>query len=165
MARIKRKRLLVDTKVQGALAFRVCLYWLLCVVGTTAALLCWRIVVSGPARYFYLHLDDLWFDYGPVLLTLFGLLLLIVYDMVRLSHRFAGPVFRLGNCMRRLARGEPVEPIHFRKGDMWQELADEFNAVSALVQQLQRQNQTHAASALERVSSQTASLPEAVVQG
>ena len=154
MARKPRKQLLVDVKVQGALAVRVCFYWLLCIVGTTIALLCWRITTSGPARLFYLQLDDLWFQYGPVLLILAGLLPLIVYDMVRLSHRFTGPVLRLRNCMRKLAQGEHVEPIHFRKGDMWQELADEFNSLVKLVEELKSKNQMPTIAALESPNSE-----------
>ena len=41
-----------------------------------------------------------------------------------------------------LARGEHVDPIHFRKGDMWQECAEELNAVLARVQGLSAQAST-----------------------
>jgi len=165
MARRPRKQLLVDVRVQGALALRVCFYWLLCIVGTTIALLCWRITASGPARLFYLQLDDLWFQYGPVVLILAGLLPLIVYDMVRLSHRFTGPVFRLRNCMRKLAQGEHVEPIHFRKGDMWQELADEFNSLLTLVEELKSKTQVPTIAALESPNSEVSPVREVALTG
>ena len=59
-----RKQLFVDPKVQGALIGRVILYWMVCLLTITMMLLCWRIV-TGPARLFYLHFNDLWFFYGP----------------------------------------------------------------------------------------------------
>ena len=58
----------------------------------------------------------------------------MVYDIIVVTHRLVGPLLRLRGAMRGLARGETVEPIRFRKGDFWQEFADEFNAVAALVQ-------------------------------
>jgi hypothetical protein len=61
---------------------------------------------------------------------------LAVYDMLRLSHRFAGPMLRFRRAMRDLGRGEQVEPLRFRDGDFWQEMAAEFNAV---LQRVERQ--------------------------
>jgi len=133
-----RKRLFVDPKVQGALAVRVVLYWVVCLITITLMLLCWRIV-TGPARLFYTHFDDMWFHYGPALVASLMLLPLVVVDIVRLSNRFAGPMLRLRRSMRALARGENVEPLEFRDADFWHEFAAEFNGVLARVQHLQRQ--------------------------
>ena len=55
----------------------------------------------------------------------------VLFDFVRLSNRFAGPMFRLRRCMQDLADGKRVEPIHFRDGDFWQEIADAFNGILA----------------------------------
>ena len=128
-----RKQFFVDAKVQGALAARVVLYWALCLVTITLMLLCWRIL-TGPARMFYTHFDDMWFHFGPALVASLLLLPLVVIDMIRLSNRFAGPLVRLRRSMRALARGERVEPIKFREGDFWHDFAVEFNAVVARVQ-------------------------------
>lgn len=129
-----RKRFFVDPKVQGALALRVALYWLVCLVTMTLMLLCWRII-TGPVRPFYTHLDDLWFFHGPAVVASLLLLPLIVFDIVRLSNRFTGPMLRLRRSMRALVRGEHVEPIEFRGGDFWQEFAGEFNALLKRVQE------------------------------
>lgn len=128
-----RKQLFVDPKVQGALVCRVVLYWIVCVVTITLMLLCWRII-TGPARMFYTHFDDMWFHYGPALIASFLLLPLVIVDIIRLSNRFAGPMVRLRRSMRALARGEQVSPIEFRGNDFWRDFAAEFNAVAARVQ-------------------------------
>ena len=128
-----RKRLWVDPKVQGTLILRVVLYWVVCLVTLTLMLLCWRIV-TGPARPFYTHFDDMWFHYGPALVASLLLLPLMILDMLRVSNRFAGPLFRLRRSMRALARGEDVRPISFREGDFWVEVAHEFNALLAQFQ-------------------------------
>jgi len=129
-----RKRLFVDPKVQGTLILRVVLYWIVFLVTLTLLLLCWRIF-TGPARPFYTHFDDMWFQFGPALVGSFLLLPLVIYDILRVSNRFAGPLFRLRRSLRALARGEPVRPISFREGDFWIEVAHEFNAVLARFQQ------------------------------
>jgi len=128
-----RKRLFVDPKVQGTLILRVVLYWIVFLVTLTLMLLCWR-VFTGPARPFYTHFDDMWFQFGPALVGSCLLLPLVVFDILRLSNRFAGPLFRLRRSLRALARGEIVRPISFREGDFWIEVAHEFNAALARLQ-------------------------------
>ncbi|MHB1034657.1 MAG: hypothetical protein ACYC35_08945 [Pirellulales bacterium] len=137
MSREKRRQLFVDSKVQGSLLLRVVAYWFYCLLTITLMVLCWR-VVTGPARPFYTHFDDMWFHFGPALVASLLLLPLVVIDCVRLSSRFAGPMVRLRNAMHRLAQGEQVQPVHFRKGDFWQEFAEDFNQV---LSRLQRSDQ------------------------
>ena len=128
-----RKQIFVDPKVQGTLVLRVIVYWTVCVTTISIMLLCWRML-TGPARMPFTHLDDMWFQYGPALIASFILLPLVIYDIVRTSNRFTGPLLRLRRNMQSLAKGELVKPIRFRDGDFWQELAQEFNAVVQRVQ-------------------------------
>ncbi len=124
-----RKQLFVDRKVQGALVIRAVGYWLFCLLTMSLALLLWRLW-TGPARLFYLQFDEMWHWYGPAAIASLLVLPLVVIDIVRLSNRFAGPLYRLRREMRKLANGEPVRAIKFRDGDFWMEFADEFNAVA-----------------------------------
>ena len=128
-----RKQLFVDSKVQGALVLRVVMYWVFCLITITIMLLCWRIL-TGPARLFYTHFDEMWFFYGPAFIASFLLLPLVVVDIIRLSNHFTGPVMRLRRSMRALARGERVEPVRFRDDDYWHDFAEEFNELLARVQ-------------------------------
>ena len=45
-----------------------------------------------------------------------------------ISHRVAGPIERLKNHMKSIARGETDREVTFRKGDFFIELADAYNA-------------------------------------
>jgi hypothetical protein len=132
-----RKHLFVDPKVQGSLITRVALYWIMCLATLTLMILCWR-VVTGPARMFYTHFDDMWFHFGPALIGSFLLLPLVIFDIVRLSNRFVGPLIRLRRAMKALARGEEVAPLEFREGDFWKDFAREFNAVAERMHKLNR---------------------------
>ena len=133
--RDQRIRKFVDGKLQGALLLRVLLYACCCFTVVTVMILTWRIVVSGPARMFYTHFDELWFQYAPVVIALLLLMPLVMIDVVRFSHRFVGPMLRMRRAMKERAEGGKVEPIRFRKNDFWHEAADHFNMLLRRVQE------------------------------
>ena len=132
MALVQRKRLFVDPQVQGALLYRTFLYWLVSVALMVTMLACWQ-VFTGPPQTLAQVFGTLWFSYGPALVVAVLVLPLMLVDVVRISNRFVGPIYRLRGTMRRLARGEQVVPIKFRDGDFWLEVADEFNAVLEMI--------------------------------
>ncbi|HUY91281.1 MAG TPA: hypothetical protein VMV10_21260 [Pirellulales bacterium] len=146
MAHYKRKKFLVDYDVQGALAARTAFYWFGCTVMTigVAALL---KLVSGRTGL-QTPYADLWGLCRPIAIASLVLLPVIVYDMVQLSNRLAGPIMRLRRAMRQLAQGEPVETLSFRDDDFWREMAGEFNALAAELQE--RRKQASTASDLDR---------------
>ncbi len=138
MARAKpnrslRKTLIADIQVQGALIVRVVIYWMLCLLAIGTLLLLWRMVVR-PLSPFDQQLHDLWSLYRPAAVVSLLLLPIVVLDMLRLTNRFAGPLFRLRGTMRDLAQGKAVEIVQFRKGDFWQDFAGDFNIVAARLQ-------------------------------
>ena len=50
---------------------------------------------------------------------------------VFLSHRVAGPIYRITKHLQGIATGEPAKPLRFRDGDYFMELADAYNATLA----------------------------------
>ena len=134
----QRRRLFVDPKVQGALLIRAVMYWGFSLMAVTIMLLCWRIF-TGPARAFWTHFDDMWFQFGSAFVASLLLLPLVIMDAVRISNRFCGPVVRLRSGLRSMGRGEEVGPLHFRETDCWSEMADDFNAVRARIDRLERE--------------------------
>lgn len=136
---VKRKRLLVDPAVQGALVGRVAVYWFVCLITIFFLLLCWNII-TGPARLPWRQLDSMWFHYGPVFVTSLFILPVVLIDILRVTNRFAGPVYRARRVMRDVTAGKPVEKVQFREEDFWKEFADELNALVDEVERL-RKNQ------------------------
>jgi signal transduction histidine kinase len=61
---------------------------------------------------------------------LFALAVLTVF----LTHRIAGPIFKIRKTLRLIGEGETSERIHLRKRDEYKDLADEMNS---LIDQLQ----------------------------
>jgi hypothetical protein len=130
-----RKRLFVDHKVQGALMLRAVEYWFFCLSTIGLGLLGWSLL-TGPDQPLYMFFLDAWHFFLPTAIVSLLILPLLVYDILRLSNKFAGPLYRLRRELRRLAAGEKVPPIKFRVGDYWPELADEFNAASQRMEML-----------------------------
>lgn len=134
----KRKRLLIAANVQIPLAIRAMIYWLSCVV--TVHLI--RLFIDGPVRALFGFTTEgdiaaWWVIYGPPFIASIFFVPIILYDILRLTHRFVGPMVRLKISLQKLSRGQEVEPIVFRKGDLWREFADAFNAVQARMDQLE----------------------------
>jgi hypothetical protein len=132
MSAYKRKRLFVDREIQTALMLRVTGYWLFCMVSMTVTLLVWQMLTT-PTRLMQTHFNEMLFYYGPAIAVAALLLPIVILDVLRVSNRFVGPFLRLRRAMRELGKGGQVAPIRFRKGDYWQEFADELNALIARV--------------------------------
>jgi len=128
MSRPQRRKVFIDSSVQGALARRIILHWVsfLAVACLTAFVL---QVLSNPFRSLSDHLQDLWWNQGPFLLVMLFLLPVFVVDTVKISHRFAGPIFSLRRAMREIAQGKPAHRLKFRTNDFWHELSEDFNAM------------------------------------
>ncbi|TWT86834.1 hypothetical protein Mal64_36640 [Pseudobythopirellula maris] len=126
--KIRRKIEFVDREVQGALARRLIGHWFLflAVVASVAFLLRW---MSDPFKPVGEHAVEAWWSYGPMLLAIACLAPAFIYDSIRLSNRFAGPIYRLRTATHKLAEGGAPEKIEFRGADFWQELAVDFNRV------------------------------------
>jgi hypothetical protein len=128
MSRPQRKKKYIDSDVQGALTRRLIWHWFVFVVvaGVTAYLL---QVLSNPFKPQLEHVRELWWTHGPFLVVLLFLLPVFVVDTIKLSHRFAGPIFNLRRAMREVAQGKPPRKLKFRDNDFWHDLSDEYNAM------------------------------------
>ena len=143
MSRPQRRRKFIDSKVQGALARRIIFHWLLFLAVASAAALMLQ-VLSDPFRPAGEHLADVWYTHGPFLIVMIFLLPVFVIDTIKISHRFAGPVFSLRREMREVADGKPPQKLQFRQGDFWHELADDYNAMIARLALTDKNKLVHA---------------------
>lgn len=129
MKRKFRTRLLVDGQLQGALLCRVALYW--CVsVAVMVMLAGLQAAWASQNASWPVVINRAMLAFGPALIAAMVVLPFLLFDALRFSLSFAGPMRRLRNEAKRLADGEAVAPINFRKGDYWYDLATEFNRLS-----------------------------------
>jgi hypothetical protein len=132
-ARPKRRRILIDMPVQVALLLRATLYWVVSVA--TQVFIINLVLILGstsqaPGAFNVPDVQTRWLLQLVILASVLVLPVLL-YDVLRLSHRWVGPVYRLRTSLQALSRGETVAPIAFRAGDFWQELAGDFNVIAA----------------------------------
>jgi nitrogen fixation/metabolism regulation signal transduction histidine kinase len=125
-----RKKQFIDSRVQGALTRRIIFHWLVFMLVTSAVAFVLQ-VLADPFRGLSSHLKDLWWSQGPFLLVMVFLLPVFVMDAIKLSHRFAGPIFSLRRSIRGVVDGESPRKVKFRESDFWQDLADDYNAMLA----------------------------------
>jgi hypothetical protein len=140
----RRRRLFVDTKLQGALLVHTILYWFYCLLSVTLIAAVWIIFVNRPESSSDLF-RTLWATFGPAMLGSVLLLPLVLMDCLRLSNRFAGPMVRVQRAMKNMANGEPAEEVHLREGDFWSEFAEDLNRVSARLPVADAENDSPAA--------------------
>lgn len=136
----KRSRLLVDPSVQWSIAGRILMHWgffLLCLVSIGAMV---RILVAVGNQPFSEAWRSAAFSQIPTLGVMFVLMPIFLRDTLKLSNRFAGPMFRLRTALKSLSGDEQTKPIKFRGGDFWQEAAEDFNEIVAKVDVLKAEN-------------------------
>ena len=123
-----RRKHYLDAHVQGSLVRRIMFQW--AVFLAVAFVVSFMLqALSNPFRPLGEHFQALWWTHGPFLLVVVFLMPVFIVDTVKISHRFAGPIFSLRRTMRNVANGETPRPIKFRQNDFWQGLADEYNAL------------------------------------
>lgn len=128
MAQPRRTKHFIDSNVQGALARRIICHWL--VFLAVAFLVSFVLqVLTNPFRPVAEHMQDLWITQGPFLLVTAFLLPVFVVDTIKLSHRFAGPIFALRRAIREAAAGAEPRRLKFRRHDFWQDLAGDYNSL------------------------------------
>ena len=106
--RADRRTYFVDKKVQGALLARAARYWLLSVVVVASlTVLGWMFVTPGMGALIQLREHLPWLLGGLLVALIVSLCVLpvILYDLARLSNRFAGPMLR---CTAQWVKRQPV---------------------------------------------------------
>ena len=129
-----RGRIYVDKKVQGALARRIVAHWCIFFVVCMLCLFAMEYFVGDPALGVGGHLAAVWQKYAFLVLGMLAIVPSFVYDSLKLSNKFAGPMVRLRHGIQKIARGEEVGTLKFRKGDFWGDVADEFNEMRASIE-------------------------------
>lgn len=128
MAKRTRTKYWIDRKIQGALAIRVLLHWLIFAAIATVLTLMLQYL-GNPMATWSEQVNSVWNNQGPFALVMLILLPVFLYDTVKLSNRFAGPVLRLRRAMTAVAEGKPAERLNFRDNDFWRGMATDFNTL------------------------------------
>jgi hypothetical protein len=121
-----RQRYFVDSQVQRAILREALRYWLFGLLAYCVVLFVCRFgpdLVVGHS----VTLEQFWFHLGPVIITSVILLPVMMFSVIRFSHRFVGPMVRFRQVLGQLVRGENPPWIVLRQNDFWQDFAREMN--------------------------------------
>jgi hypothetical protein len=138
-----RHNLLVDRDVQGVMLRRTALYATACGIYFFVILICSESL-SDPEQSVgaaILQCVDEMIYWLPGFAMLAPV---IAYDIIRITNRFTGPVFRLRREMIRLADGQEVSPMVFREDDYWSEMSEIFNRIRNEMIELRKAQQEQA---------------------
>jgi sensor histidine kinase YesM len=129
--RQKRKKVWIDrfqTTLSVRLAFYFLLYqvtiWALFTIDSRVASLGDSVGSAASAYGFVLT---------PVITI--GLGLLFIYDALKESHRFVGPLNRFRKTIQAVTAGEDIRLVSLRDGDQLQEMKDDLNAMLRALEQ------------------------------
>ena len=136
----KRTRILIDPKVQWSIAGRIMAHWVLLLIALVAIGAMVRLMASTDADSFASAAWEALMSQRAVACVMFVLIPVFVRDTLRLSNKFAGPMYRIRTELKRLKDGEPAQKIKLRNGDFWTEVADDFNQVATQLEQLKAEN-------------------------
>ena len=120
----RRRRLLVDVEIQGAILKRVAVYWAFCVLFIMTPIVVIKVLSQfGSGAGLLAILGDLWREYWLSLAFALLLLPMALLDSLRLSHGFVGPLVRLRKELALQAKRTDLEFPKFRDSDFWNSLA------------------------------------------
>jgi hypothetical protein len=135
-----RWRIFVDRPIQGALLCRALMYWMVSLLMQQLIVFLFVLVTSSAADFGLSGARLFWHIEVSIIASL-AILPIMLLDILKLSHRWVGPLFRLRASLHDLSLGQPVPPIRFRDGDFWQDLARDVNVVTAELNRLRAKSQ------------------------
>lgn len=136
MQTMRRGTYFVDPPVQGRLAWKVVVYWFFCLLAVEVFVACWVVWLDRPTSSLQLVGIVMRVCALPFAASLL-LLPIVVFDSIRFSHRFAGPMVRLRRGMKDLAEGRVARAVIVREGDFWEDFAEDYNRVVDRVDRLE----------------------------
>lgn len=129
-----RWKLLIDRDVQLGLVLHLAIQWIMFLAVTMCVLPVARAVlltdVNTPP---WDRMKGAGTDTAILLIVFLLLFPYFMYSTIKVTNRFAGPMYRLKTTIRAVANGGQFQNIHFRLGDYWQDVAKDFNAMMARV--------------------------------
>ncbi|MCA9115361.1 MAG: hypothetical protein KDA79_09755 [Planctomycetaceae bacterium] len=140
-ANSRRRRVIIDTRLQGRLVLRVAAFWAVYHVVLWHAMFLHRYIQyrgelaagARPMPFSQLYTEFV-NAHTSMLLCAFLVLPILLWETLKQTHRIAGPAERIRRMIRRLAAGYQVEPLRLRADDLLDDLVLDLNELLAVQQ-------------------------------
>lgn len=161
---LPRNRIFVSGRIQGQLVFRLGMYWLLYHFVLWHAMFAYHYVqarfAGTVASVSFTELYGTFvLQYYPIILCAVCMLPIFLIDLVRLSHRIAGPLVRFKAAVNAMIADQEVRRIRLRKGDLLTELETTFNEYVDVYERRRQERVAH-----DKMSARDARRLEAIVE-
>lgn len=127
----QRKRLLINWSVQGPLLIRLIVHLVTYSAATLSlVILCWmyqrRAIESvlGPNAE---PLNLFWYRFLPIVGCCLAVLPFVLYDMLKITNRIAGPLFRFEEAMQQFEETGVLPKAHLRENDLLTDFCGRYN--------------------------------------
>ncbi|MAI31831.1 MAG: hypothetical protein CBE00_04120 [Planctomycetaceae bacterium TMED240] len=127
LRRKKRCTTIFDPEVQGSVIRKITMHWGIFFSCNVLALLIWVRLFEQPDASWKQTFSDTVCRFLPFFVVTLVLIPAFIWDTLKLTSRFAGPILRLREALFEAGKGRPVPPLRFRDNDFWQEMASNFN--------------------------------------
>jgi len=127
---VLRQTVWVDSTVQGVLIGRIVLYWISALLYVTLGSACFQYY-QHPDWTVAEHVAALFSQFWPWIPSAVLCLPLVVFDVVRLSNHFVGPIYRLRQHLMEICEDPHCRALKFRDDDYWQDLAEPTHCLQA----------------------------------
>lgn len=131
---IQRQRLYVNRYLQGRVIAYVAWYWCIYHIALWHAmfLFCYLqyrrdLEAGGPIQTFSELYTRFAAGHIAVIVCAAVVLPVVLWDVLKLTHRVVGPLVRFTSVLRQLAQGESVRKFQLRRGDLLVGLQDALN--------------------------------------
>lgn len=125
----KRRKAWVDPEVQGSVLRKIAVHWVVFFACNALALTIWIRLFEQPDVPWGQTFGDTVKRFLPFFVITLALIPAFVWDTLKLTNRFAGPILRLRSALSDASRGRTVAPLQFRTNDFWAEIATNFNSL------------------------------------
>lgn len=139
-----RKRLFVNREIQGRLLARTALYWVLYHAVLWMAMFFYRyaehrgaMMAGAEPRSFADLYGQFVHEHHSMWFCAFAILPIVLWDLLKFSHRVVGPLVRFQRTLESLTAGETIQEVRLRRGDLLFDLQKTFNQYLASLQTLQ----------------------------
>ena len=135
-APFKRSKIFVNRGIQGSMALRFGMYWVVYHICLWHGAFMYFVLRSRLSQLTggedsMMSIGELYgkfmVEYLPITVTALLLLPVVIYEMVRQTHRIAGPLVRFSNAMQEMQDGKVIQPVKLREGDMLTDFESLFN--------------------------------------
>lgn len=134
MALIERTKFFVNSLAQGRLMLRFAGYWVVYHIVLWHTLFLFRffeyrfqLMMGNPPQTFAELYGGFCAQYYPIVFSAVAVLPLLLWDMLKMTHRIVGPLIRFQRAIEALQRGERLEEVTLRTGDLLIEYQIAFN--------------------------------------